>query len=113
MGSRADREPDGKRPIISAKVSLKVGSRLGPYEILAPIGAGGMGEVYKASDTRLDRTVAVKVLPSGVSSSPDQRQLAIAVIDGFLLSGPLVLIVLPFLYCWWDPRGRLGRSREA
>ena len=40
------------------------GTRLGPYEITAPIGAGGMGEVYKAHDTRLDRTVAIKVLPS-------------------------------------------------
>ena len=38
------------------------GTRLGPYEITAPIGAGGMGEVYKAHDTRLDRTVAIKVL---------------------------------------------------
>ncbi len=42
---------------------LESGSKLGPYEILAPIGAGGMGEVYKATDTRLDRTVAIKVLP--------------------------------------------------
>ena len=41
---------------------LSPGTRLGPYEILSPIGAGGMGEVYKAKDTRLDRTVAVKVL---------------------------------------------------
>jgi eukaryotic-like serine/threonine-protein kinase len=55
-------------------VTLAAGSRLGPYEILAPIGAGGMGEVYKAKDTRLDRTVAVKVLPQHLSSSTDVRQ---------------------------------------
>jgi Tol biopolymer transport system component len=53
---------------------LTSGVRLGPYEILAPIGAGGMGEVYRAKDTRLDRTVAVKVLPSHLSSSPEVRQ---------------------------------------
>jgi eukaryotic-like serine/threonine-protein kinase len=53
---------------------LPAGTRLGPYEILAPIGAGGMGEVYRARDTRLDRTVAVKVLPSHVASQPEVRQ---------------------------------------
>ena len=53
---------------------LTAGTRLGPYEILSPLGAGGMGEVYRARDTRLDRTVAIKVLPQHLSSSPDVRQ---------------------------------------
>ena len=55
-------------------MSLSPGSRLGPYEIVAPLGAGGMGEVYKARDTRLERTVAVKVLPQHLSASPEIRQ---------------------------------------
>ncbi len=55
-------------------MTLAVGTRLGPYEILAPLGAGGMGEVYRARDTRLDRTVAIKVLPGQLSSSPELRE---------------------------------------
>ena len=54
-------------------MSLAAGTRLGPYEILGLIGAGGMGEVYKAHDTRLDRTVAIKVLPADISADPDRR----------------------------------------
>jgi len=52
---------------------LSNGARLGPYEIQAAIGAGGMGEVYKARDIRLDRTVAIKVLPAELSADPDRR----------------------------------------
>jgi serine/threonine protein kinase/Tfp pilus assembly protein PilF len=54
-------------------MSLPSGRRLGPYEILSPIGAGGMGEVLKAKDTRLQRTVAVKVLPSELASDAERR----------------------------------------
>ncbi len=53
---------------------LTSGGRLGPYEIIAPLGAGGMGEVYRARDTRLERTVAIKVLPSHLSDNPDLKQ---------------------------------------
>jgi serine/threonine protein kinase len=48
-------------------MALTPGNKLGPYEIVSPLGAGGMGEVYRARDTRLDRTVAIKVLPQELS----------------------------------------------
>ena len=53
---------------------LEPGTKLGPYQVGDPLGAGGMGEVYQAKDTRLDRTVAIKVLPSHLSDDPDLRQ---------------------------------------
>src|SRR3954462_1750902 len=55
-------------------MALTSGTKLGPYEIHSPLGAGGMGEVYRANDTRLDRTVAIKVLAAHLSSSPELKQ---------------------------------------
>src|ERR1700675_843236 len=55
-------------------MALTSGTKLGPYEIHSPLGAGGMGEVYRARDTRLERDVAVKVLPANLSSDPNLRQ---------------------------------------
>ena len=55
-------------------MTLATGTKLGPYEIQSALGAGGMGEVYRARDTRLDRTVAIKILPEHLSGSPDARQ---------------------------------------
>jgi eukaryotic-like serine/threonine-protein kinase len=55
-------------------MGLSAGTRLGPYEIVAPLGAGGMGEVYRARDTRLERSVAIKVLPSALAKDADRLQ---------------------------------------
>src|ERR1700722_11908023 len=55
-------------------MALTSGTKLGPYEIQSPLGAGGMGEVYRARDTRLDRTVAVKILPTHLSDNPEAKQ---------------------------------------
>src|SRR6185436_4635349 len=55
-------------------MGLPAGTRLGPYEILGPIGAGGMGEVYRARDIRLDRTVAIKVLTGALAADAESRQ---------------------------------------
>src|SRR5580698_4744919 len=53
-------------------MALTAGTHLGPYEILAPLGAGGMGEVYRAKDTKLDREVAIKVLPAALGEDPER-----------------------------------------
>src|ERR1700681_1979265 len=97
-------------------MSLAAGSKLGPYEILAQIGAGGMGEVYRALDTKLDRDVAIKVLPAALAQDPErlarfereakalaalnhpniaqiygleQRALVMELVEGETLKGPL------------------------
>src|SRR6516165_5632775 len=62
------------RAIITPIMSLNPGQKLGPYEIVSPLGAGGMGEVYRARDTRLDRIVAVKILPKEFSCDPVRKQ---------------------------------------
>jgi serine/threonine protein kinase len=53
---------------------LSAGDRIGPYEIIAPLGEGGMGEVYRARDVKLEREVAIKVLPEHLSNDPNRRQ---------------------------------------
>src|SRR6266851_4005682 len=55
-------------------MTMTSGTRLGPYEIVSPIGAGGMGEVYKARDSRLERIVAIKVLPPHLAADPEFRE---------------------------------------
>ena len=54
-------------------MGLNSGTKLGPYEIVSPLGAGGMGEVYRARDTRLDRTVAIKVLPESLKNDSELK----------------------------------------
>ena len=53
-------------------MTLSAGTRLGPYEILSPLGAGGMGEVYRARDSKLHRDVAIKVLPESLAADPER-----------------------------------------
>lgn len=55
-------------------MTIRKGAQFGSYEILAPLGAGGMGEVYRAKDTRLDREVAIKVLPADLANDPERMR---------------------------------------
>jgi hypothetical protein len=75
-------------------MSIAPGTRLGPYEVLAPLGAGGMGEVYRARDARLKRDVAVKVLPASLSSDPDRlRRFELEAESAGRLNHPNILAI--------------------
>ena len=78
-------------------MALSVGTQLGAYEILAPIGAGGMGEVYRAKDISLGRDVAIKVLPAAVSADPDRlRRFEQEARSAGLLNHPNILSIYGF-----------------
>src|SRR2546428_3193520 len=72
-GRKFDRRSLAVSSLLSPQMELTTGSRLGPYEIVSRIGAGGMGEVFRARDTRLDRSVAIKILPSDFAPSAEMR----------------------------------------
>ncbi|HYV40928.1 MAG TPA: protein kinase [Thermoanaerobaculia bacterium] len=75
-------------------MTLATGRRLGPYEVIAPLGAGGMGEVYRAQDTRLGREVAVKVLPAAFSADADRlRRFEREALAASSLNHPNILTV--------------------
>jgi serine/threonine protein kinase len=99
------------RPCNARHLALSLGTRLGPYEIVSALGAGGMGEVYRAHDTKLDRDVAIKILPNIFVSDPERvvrfhreaRTLAslnhpnIAHIHGLEESGGITALVMEFV----------------
>src|SRR5437016_6325894 len=74
-------------------MALTSGERLGPYEIVAPLGAGGMGEVYRARDTRLDRSVAIKVLPEAFSESRDRLRFEQEARSASALNHPNIITI--------------------
>ena len=67
------RAAKGCDPYLTPRMALIAGTRLGPYEITRPLDAGGMGEVYRGTDRRLDRTVAIKIVASDIANVPELR----------------------------------------
>jgi serine/threonine protein kinase len=74
LPNRSPTHYNGAAPNSELRVALSVGTRLGPYEIVAPLGAGGMGEAYRARDTRLDRLVAIKILTAALAADPQFQE---------------------------------------
>ena len=74
LPNRSPTHYNGAAPNSELRVALSVGTRLGPYQIVAPLGAGGMGEVYRARDTRLDRLVAIKILAATLAADPQFQE---------------------------------------
>src|SRR6266576_2407977 len=100
-------------------MALTNGTKLGPYEIVAPLGSGGMGEVYRARDTRLGRIVAVKILPSHLSDNSTLRQRfeqeakAISSLNHphiCILHDVLDIRTVPISWSWSTSRGRRSQS---
>src|SRR5882762_6829015 len=85
---------------------LSAGTRFGPYEIVAPLGAGGMGEVYRARDTRLDRTVAIKMLTGALAADSESRQR-------FEHEARVIAALNDPHICTVDDVGRRGASPES
>ena len=111
-GAAIDRLVSDASPPVNGEVAaMAAGTEIGPYRVIGPLDAGGMGEVYRALDTRLHREVAVKVLPSALADDPDRvarlqregRLLAalnhphIATIHGFEIAGALHAIVMELI----------------
>src|SRR5688572_8513472 len=75
-------------------MSITAGTRLGPYEVVSPLGAGGMGEVYRARDPRIGRDVAIKILPPGLAADPDRlRRFEQEIRATGLLNHPNILTI--------------------
>jgi eukaryotic-like serine/threonine-protein kinase len=85
-------------------MALVAGTRLGPYEIIAPIGAGGMGEVYQARDTRLNRDVAIKILPEFFAADADRlRRFQLEAQSAGALNHPNILAIYDIGTCEGAP----------
>jgi serine/threonine protein kinase len=90
---------------------LQPGDKLGPYEILAPIGKGGMGEVYRAKDTKLDREVAIKALRSALAQDCNRRVDSIGYAPQEETDHDISLCNHRYMLCWLGTAIRAGRRR--
>jgi serine/threonine protein kinase len=93
-------------------MALTSGTRLGPYEILTPLGAGEMGEVYRARDAKLGREIAIKVLPDPASADSERRQrFEQEARSASALNHPNILTIYDISSADWNDQHRYGTSR--